>query len=67
MLTCSDCGLPYAEFGLDTVLPHDQWLKINLREGGVLCANCIVAKAVKRLPGATVARMVIEYSENAND
>lgn len=44
MVACLDCGLPYAEMGLDLVLPDQQWAAI-CPEGGVLCANCICKRA----------------------
>lgn len=55
---CLDCGLPYADFPIDVVLPDEQWRAITGRTdgGGILCAGCIVARGA-RLPGATVARM----------
>ncbi len=50
MAKCYDCGLPYEEFGVDLVLPDQQW-KIISPDGegnGLLCANCI-AKRVEKL------------------
>lgn len=58
---CLDCGKPYAEFPLDVVLPRSQWLEIHPDEHGLLCAGCIVARAAK-VPGATVAHLVIEFA-----
>lgn len=54
-LHCRDCGLDYSSkhWGLDTYLPDWQWKLINKgKERGVLCANCIIRRAVKL--GATV-------------
>jgi hypothetical protein len=57
---CQDCGIPYAELGLDLVLPDEQWLKICPEgEGNILCANCIVKRAEK-LEGATVVKATID-------
>lgn len=54
---CEDCGKFYSDFCLDTTLPDDQWLAIHPSgEGGLLCANCMVARG-SRLHGATVAKM----------
>jgi hypothetical protein len=59
---CDDCGLPYSEFGIDTVLPNLQWLAIHpAGEGGLLCASCMVKRAAK-LPGIIAARMVFEFA-----
>lgn len=43
---CMDCDKPYP-FGIDTVLSDEDWLKINPRGYGLLCANCIVQRASK--------------------
>ena len=57
---CEDCGKPYSEFELDTVLPNGQWeLICSGRRHELLCANCIVVRASK-IPGCTVAHMVLE-------
>lgn len=61
---CLDCGLPYGGEGwLDTGLPLEQWRLIHPAEGGILCANCITARASK-LPH--VIRMVtrIEFAKD---
>ena len=47
---CMDCGLAYGSAGFDLVLPREHWLLIHPDDGGVLCANCVVARAQK-LPG----------------
>ena len=60
-LRCLDCGLLYRDFPLDVNLPRGQWLEIHPGEDGVLCAQCIVQRASK-IPGATVAHMVIEIA-----
>ena len=62
---CLDCGLPYSCFPLDVTLPDDQWLAIH-PEGfnGLLCAQCIVARASK-LPGACAVRAVIDVPSPA--
>lgn len=67
-VTCKDCGLPYAEFGLDTTIPNGQWELINPNdEGGVLCANCMIKRAAK-FPAMIAARMVFEihYRKDKN-
>ncbi len=43
---CQDCGIPYSEFGLDLVLPNQQW-EILCPNGGILCANCICKRAIR--------------------
>lgn len=53
---CMDCGLSYYKFGLDSVLPHDQWKLINPNNEGLLCANCIVMRAAK-LGSVVVVKM----------
>lgn len=58
---CMDCGRPYAEFPLDVLLPRHQWLDIHPADGGVLCPNCLVARAAK-LPGAVAVHAVIGIS-----
>ena len=55
-LGCLDCGLPYEEFGLDTVLSLEEWRVIHPDERGVLCANCIVRRA-SNLDGVTRMEM----------
>ena len=45
-ITCIDCGMEYADMGLDLVLPDQQW-KIICPEDGILCANCICKRASK--------------------
>lgn len=55
---CLDCGRAYEEFGLDILLPRWQWLLIHPAEGGLLCANCIVARSSK-VPGAVALHAVI--------
>ena len=62
MLNCDDCGLPYGDFGLDTVLPRNQWKIISKqheKEAGILCANCMVKRASK-FDNVIVAHMVFE-------
>lgn len=62
-LKCLDCDIPYSEFPMDVVLPRGQWLLINPADSGVLCANCIVARASKILK-ATVCHLIIEVRPN---
>jgi hypothetical protein len=49
---CLDCGAPYP-FGLDMVLPDQQWRHIVPGGSGVLCPTCI-CKRSDMLKGATV-------------
>ena len=56
---CMDCGLPYGNFGMDTIMPRAQWLEINPDDGGILCANCMVKRASK-VKGATCIHFIIE-------
>lgn len=56
---CLDCGKPYEMFPLDLLLSRPQWLTIHPAEHGVLCANCIVARAAK-VKGATSVHATIE-------
>ncbi len=60
-LACLDCGKVYRDFPLDATLPDEQWRMIHDSEGGILCANCMVARAAK-LPGAVAVRMQIEFA-----
>ena len=62
MTACLDCGKPYSDFPLDTVLPDEQWRMIHDSEGGLLCANCMVARLAK-LPGAVAVRMRLEFAK----
>lgn len=66
-LRCLDCGLPYATFPLDVLLPRAQWLAIHPEgDDGVLCASCIVARASK-IPGATVVHAVVEIAPHRGE
>lgn len=59
-VTCADCGMPYADFPLDVVIPDDQWRAIGFEHGGgILCAGCIVRRGSK-LPGVAVAKLRFE-------
>ena len=51
-VACEDCGRPYLNFQVDTVLPDRDWKAITGRSdgGGLLCAGCIAAR-VARLRG----------------
>ncbi len=48
---CKDCGKLYEQFGLDLILPDQQW-KMICQEDIILCANCICKRA--RHIGGTV-------------
>lgn len=56
-LACMDCGKLYRDFPLDVSLTDDQWALIHNSPGGVLCANCIVARVKQMVPGVTVVNM----------
>lgn len=56
---CMDCQKPYP-FGLDLVLPDQQWKHLVPGRHGVLCPNCIAARADK-LKGATVILAWIDH------
>lgn len=58
---CLDCGLDYAAFGLDLLLPRAQWLLIHPSDGGLLCARCLVVRAAN-VSGATAIHAVIEIA-----
>lgn len=61
-LTCEDCGKDYDQFGIDTVIPNAQWNLIHPeREGGILCASCMVLRASK-ISSITVAHMIFEVT-----
>lgn len=59
MVDCKDCGLPYDDFGLDTVLSRLQWSTISDEKEDVLCANCMVKRASK-FDNVIVAHMFFE-------
>ncbi len=63
---CADCGLPYADFGIDTTLPNLQWKELTPDGAGLLCANCICKRAAK-MPNVLAARMVIEVMWSATE
>lgn len=65
-LACLDCGKPYSTFRLDTTIPDEQWRAIHESEGGVLCANCMVARLAK-LPGAIAVRAYLETAEEPRE
>jgi hypothetical protein len=55
---CLDCGLDYADFPMDLLLPRWQWLLIHPADSGLLCAQCITKRAAK-VPGAVALHAVI--------
>ncbi len=59
-LHCEDCGLEYGSPGwIDVMIPDAQWNIIHPEsEGGILCGNCIGARA--KLKGATVIYAFID-------
>lgn len=57
---CLDCGAN--DMPLDTVLTGEQWAMI-CPDGGVLCASCIVKRAV-RLPGVISTCLHIDFTED---
>lgn len=58
---CHDCKRDYTTMPLDVVLPDEQW-RVLCPEGGILCADCLLARA-SCLPGVMVARMTLEGLE----
>ena len=62
-IKCLDCPVRYKDFPLDVVLSRAQWLLINQKDKVVLCANCIVRRAVK-IKKATVVHLFIEIAPN---
>ena len=60
-LGCMDCGKPYGTFPLDMTIPDGQWREIHESEGGILCANCMVAR-LANLPGAIAVRARLEVA-----
>jgi hypothetical protein len=50
---CKDCGMPYNQFGLDLVLPDEQFIEINGSINGLLCPTCICRRA-SDIPGYVV-------------
>ena len=64
MASCIDCGTPYP-FGLDVVLPDQQWKWICPTDG-LLCANCIARRAVE-LKGSTVLLAWIDCIDHSEE
>lgn len=62
---CLDCGLAYAHFPLDVILPRPQWLTIHPADHGLLCAGCIATRASK-VPGATCLHAIIEIAPRSD-
>jgi hypothetical protein len=61
---CFDCGLPYEDFPMDTLLPDDLWARIAPVDGeGLLCANCIVARLSKLEPSPIIVELVPVWAE----
>ncbi len=55
---CRDCGMHYSSFGMDIVLPDDQWARIAEDGAGLLCGTCIARRAkALNLPGVTCLKM----------
>jgi hypothetical protein len=63
---CLDCGLDYALFHLDLLLPRWQWLVIHPADGGLLCAMCMVRRAAL-IPGAVAVHAVIGIMPPSED
>lgn len=53
-VNCHDCGLSYSKFGLDFVLPDQQWKVIFPEQNGLLCANCICRRAANNSAATVV-------------
>lgn len=47
VVSCSDCGIPYSQMGVDLVLPNQVWAFL-VPDDGILCANCICLRLSKR-------------------
>ena len=62
-IKCMDCKMLYKDFPLDMLFPRSQWLRINPKDDGVLCANCMINRA-SRIKRATVVHAVIEIEPN---
>lgn len=60
---CMDCGM---ESELDCVLTKTQWLMINPKDGGMLCANCIIKRAAK-LPHVINLQCYISFADDYID
>lgn len=58
-LRCFDCGEKYP-FGLDLVLPDQQWKHLFPEVNGLLCANCICKRA-SQLKGSSVVLAWIDH------
>jgi hypothetical protein len=59
---CMDCKMPYSKFPFDLLFPRAQWLLINPQDVGLLCANCMLKRARKKIKGATVVHAVVEVA-----
>lgn len=46
---CKDCDLPYSDDGFhDFIVSHETWAKLTARDRAtLLCANCMVRRAVR--------------------
>lgn len=62
---CDDCGLSYIgdQWGLDTVLSNEQWNMICPNDDALLCANCIINRALK-LDNIIGARMKLMFADD---
>ena len=62
---CEDCGMPYESFLLDVTLSDEQWLAIHPSgRDGLLCAQCIVARA-SRLTNIVAVRATLDSHEKS--
>lgn len=65
-IRCLDCQVNY-----DTIMPislnipRDQWLLIHPKDGGVLCANCMIQRASK-LPHIINIAAKIAFAKDYN-
>lgn len=65
--TCLDCGTGYdAAMALSLLIPKAQWLLICPKDGGLLCANCMLRRAAK-LQGVINITGRITFSSEYNE
>lgn len=57
---CMDCGLSHGQYH-EMLFPRSQWLMINPKDAGMLCANCMLARAAK-LPGQIGVVALVTFS-----
>ena len=60
-----DCGIEDAEM-VGMIIPRSQWLAIHPDDGGILCANCMVARA-KKLPNEICITGIITFADDYDE